>query len=400
MDNAIQSLNISRNSTKYSHLTGGVVRLQLLMGMSFSNLARDIMRVRGITLCLVFAIGASCVPASPAPNFEGLDTFLDSLAAAHGIPGYAFAAFDDQNVLHERIAGYKNQDTKEAVGAETVFEAASISKPVFAYIVLTLARTGAMDLDAPIGTAEPVLAELGHDERSAILTPRVLLAHLGGLPNWRSRLNFQATSYEELFSSDDTLQFIFDPDTEYRYSGEGYVLLQQVVEDAARRELNALAKEMVFGPLGMTRTSFLFDESMQTNASSGHDQDLRPDKWEISLALASSTLHTTATDLARFGAHVASGIRRHEYYAALAEPAVTVDSTVSTKISWGLGLGVVADEDGTYIYHGGNNVIFIADFIYGFEENLGYALLTNSANGRAMVEGVEQRIFGKDIVRP
>ena len=78
---------------------------------------------------------------------------------------------------------------------------------------------------------------------------------------------------------------------------------------------------------------------------------------------------------------------------------MTVDKTGSHEKSWGLGLGVVTDAHGTYMYHGGNNVIFIADFIYGFEENLGYVLLTNGANGAAIVESIEQRVFGKDVPR-
>ena len=61
--------------------------------------------------------------------------------------------------------------------------------------------------------------------------------------------------------------------------------------------------------------------------------------------------------------------------------------------------GVVTDGTRRYVYHGGNNVIFIADFIYGVEENLGYVLLTNSSNGQRMVEAVERRVFGRDIRR-
>jgi hypothetical protein len=64
---------------------------------------------------------------------------------------------------------------------------------------------------------------------------------------------------------------------------------------------------------------------------------------------------------------------------------------------WGQGLGVVTDGGRRYIYHGGNNVIFIADFIYGVEENMGYVLLTNSSNGRQMVEALELRVFGRDL---
>ena len=124
-----------------------------------------------------------------------------------------------------------------------------------------------------------------------------------------------------------------------------------------------------------------------------------PDKWEIRLPLASSTLHTTASDLARFGAHLATQIRDRGLYAALATPAVTVRRDGKPEHSWGLGLGIVTDGPRRYIYHAGNNVIFIADFVYGVEENLGYVLLTNSANGQQMIDAVERHVFGRDIRR-
>ena len=343
--------------------------------------------------------GSSCVAGERTSQFDGLGEFLDSLMAEHGVPGVSFAAFDDKEVLYHHVAGYKNQETKATVDTQTAFEAASISKPVFAYVVLTLVRDGIVDLDMPLSAFGRGLPELTHDVRFGILTPRMLLAHLGGLPNWRARINFQAQNYQELFTPNDTLEFVIDPDTEYRYSGEGYVLLQQVIEQVTGKGLNELAKEIVFDPLGMARSSFLYDEHIRTNDSQGHDPNLSPDKWEISLALASSTLHTTALDLAAFGVRLASGIRRGDYYSAIADPAVTVDKTGSYEKSWGLGMGVVTDAHGRYMYHGGNNVIFIADFIYGFEENLGYVLLTNGANGAAIVESIEQRVFGRDVPR-
>ncbi len=83
----------------------------------------------------------------------------------------------------------------------------------------------------------------------------------------------------------------------------------------------------------------------------------------------------------------------------MAEPAAKVGAAGHVAGRWGLGLGIMTDELGKYVYHGGNNVIFIADFIYGIEENLGYALLTSSANGRGVVEGMERRMFGRDFPR-
>lgn len=352
-----------------------------------------------LTIVNIAVSTIACGDTDRTAAMEGFDGFLDSIATEYSIPGYAFAAFDDRGIIYQHVAGYKNLDTKEAVDSQTVFEAASISKPVFAYIALALARAGTLPLDSPLGYAGPVERELGYDLRSDVLTPRMLLAHQGGLPNWRSRMRFEATRYEEMFPATDTLRFVEDPGIGYRYSGEGYVLLQQVVEEVTQRGLNDLAGEFVFEPLDMTRSSFSFDTSLRSNAAWGHDRSGRPDKWEIGLALASSTLHTTATDLAQFGVHLVSGIQQKEHYAIMAVPEASVGSRDEWHGSWGLGLGIITDGTNRYLYHGGNNVIFLADFIYGFEENLGYVLLTNSALGGAMIEQLEVKVFGKDLPR-
>ena len=62
-------------------------------------------------------------------------------------------------------------------------------------------------------------------------------------------------------------------------------------------------------------------------------------------------------------------------------------------------MGIIDDGSRTYVYHGGNNVIFIADFVYCVDDNLGYVLLTNSSNGQRVVEALERRVFGKAIPR-
>jgi CubicO group peptidase (beta-lactamase class C family) len=359
-------------------------------------------------LVILAAVSSSCSDADRSAEFDALGSFVDSLAVEYGVPGVGFALFDASGLLYEHVGGVKSRSTLEPIDTNTAFEAASISKPVFAYVVFSLARDGVLELDAPLETLVPEIPEVAYDSRSAALTPRILLTHLGGLPNWRSRINFAARSHEELFAPDDTLRFVLDPETEYLYSGEGYVLLQRIVEEITGQSLVELARERVFEPLGMARSSFLFDAEMRTNYSLGHDGEGDPDKWEIALPLASSTLHTTAADLAGFGAHLASKILMGGRYSALGTPAVAVgeadrvdeaDEGDELVHGWGQGLGVVTDGGRRYIYHGGNNVIFIADFIYGVEENMGYVLLTNSSNGRQMVAALERRVFGRDLRR-
>ena len=358
------------------------------------------MGMRGVFALLVLgSVSVSCIGPNRAAEFETLGPLLDGLMDEHDVPGAGLAVFDDRGLLYEHVGGFKSSAGPEPIDSRTAFEAASISKPLFAYVMHSLARDGVLDLDAPVETLVPVVPELARDPRASTLTPRILLTHRGGLPNWRSRLNFDAQTYAQLFAPDDRLEFVSDPGTEYRYSGEGYVLLQRIVEQATGTGLNELARERIFEPLGMTESSFVFDEKTRANYALGHDRDGGADKWEIGVPLASSTLHTTASDLAKFGAHLASEIRSCGLYAQLATADETVETVDDLVRSWGPGLGVITDGPRRYVYHGGNNVIFIADFIYGVEENLGYVLLTNSANGQQVVKDLERHVFGRDLHR-
>jgi len=351
--------------------------------------------VAGIAVLVGAAAGS--VHAQSRDELSAYAPFLDSLMSASGVPGISFALFDREGVLWEYVSGTKSAESSEPVGPRTVFEAASISKPVFAFMLQGMALEGAMDLTRPLVELVDPLPDLGYDARSALLTPELLLSHQGGLPNWRTRMNLDAVVYDELFGPADTLRFVSDPGERYLYSGEGFVLLQRVVEARTAKSLPELAAERVFVPLGMGRTSFAFDARAKEDFALGHSQDGRPDKWGLSVPLASSTLHTTGSDLARFGARLAAAISSGDPMAGIARPRVLVGERDGVRLSWGLGLGVVDTPEGRYVYHGGNNVIFIADFLYGVEEDLGYVLLTNSAKGEAMIEAVERRVFGRNV---
>jgi CubicO group peptidase (beta-lactamase class C family) len=357
-------------------------------------------RASSPVLAMLATVASPALVAGQAdPDLALLGPFLDSVIVAEGVPGASFAIFDDEGVLFEHVSGVKNGRTREPVDRETVFEAASISKPVFAYAVLSLVLEGVVDLDDPLAAIVDQVPEVGYDPRSGSLTPRLLLSHQGGLPNWRSRLRFEAEEYDEMFAPEDTLRFTSDPGTEYRYSGEGYVLLQRVIEQYTSTRVGELIRRRVFRPLGMDRSRFLFDVEVRANSSYGHDADGVPDKWVIGVPLASSTLHTTASDLARFGVELASQLQRSGPYAMMADREVRVANEGDWSLSWGLGLGIIDDGARRFVYHGGNNVIFIADLLYGLDDDLGYALLTNSAKGQRVVAAMERRVFGRTIRR-
>ncbi|HEY2049936.1 MAG TPA: serine hydrolase domain-containing protein [Caulobacteraceae bacterium] len=178
--------------------------------------------------------------------------------------------------------GYADAGARRAATNATVFEAASLGKPVFAYAVLKLADAGRLDIDAPLIGLAPALAEAG--EFGGTITARHVLSHTTGLPNWRSEAR--------------PFQCHFPPGKRFSYSGEGYVCLQSAIERLTSEPLDAVARRLVFEPLGMSRSSY--DAALSGAAIAiPHDRD-GPLQKIARKPNAASSLHTTAEDYARF----------------------------------------------------------------------------------------------------
>jgi len=141
------------------------------------------------------------------------------------------------------------------VTIQTHFPAASLSKPVFAFGVRDLVRQGKLDLDRPLED----YAKLGLDGNARKITAAHVLTHSTGLPNWR-------------FQPGLTLASEFEPGSRWQYSGEGYVLLQRVVEKIVNEPIAAYMKKTVLSPLAMTDSSFAWTPEIQKTAALGHDR--------------------------------------------------------------------------------------------------------------------------------
>ena len=137
------------------------------------------------------------------------------------MPGLAIAIVENGRVTWTGGFGTLNDAARTPVDTGTIFEAASLSKPVFAYTVLRLADRGDLDLDRPLFQSLEY-PRLARDERYKRITARMVLSHATGLPNWGG----------------ETLTLQFDPGTAYGYSGEGFVFLQKVVEHLTGRSLD------------------------------------------------------------------------------------------------------------------------------------------------------------------
>ena len=204
----------------------------------------------------------------------------DAEMQRRGVPGSSIAFIEDGEVSALVSLGVRSVVDGAPVTDDTVFEGASHGKPLFAYAVMRLADAGVVVLDEPIGgTFDGV--DLG------AITPRMILSHTAGLANWR-------------VGEDDPALTGSAPGTSFAYSGSGYVVLQHVIETRLGRPLDDVMRELVYEPLGLRDTSYLWRTSFDDRFAQGHDDAGRPlEKWRPdSLASAASGVHTTARDLA------------------------------------------------------------------------------------------------------
>jgi CubicO group peptidase (beta-lactamase class C family) len=271
-----------------------------------------------------------------------------------GVPGISAARLEDGRATWSQ--GFGALRDGRPVGVETVFAVASLSKPPFAYLVLRLCERGVLDLDTPIAElmARPYDA-YGLDPETPELkeiTARHVLTHTSGMGNWED---------------DDVGRISFRPGSRWHYSGEGYVYLQAAVEHVTGSPLEQLAGAEIFEPLGMGRTGYL---------------------GQSTRAYASHSLHTTASNYARFVIHVL----RSETGRAMMRPQAKIDDS----LAWGLGWGL----SGQLIWHWGEMGHFQCAAVASTVEGHGLVCLTNGEQGLAACADILAATLGDDFADP
>lgn len=307
------------------------------------------------------------------------------------VPGVSVALIRNGKTVWTRGFGLKKAGTSEAVDGKTVFEAASLSKPVFAYGVLKLVEQGKLGLDVPL-TAYLTKPYVAGDERLAKITARLVLSHRTGFPNWRDG---------------DSLPIYFTPGERFSYSGEGYIYLQRVVETITGKPLNEYMKEAVFTPLGMTSSSYVWRPEFDSSTATGHDPDGKPAPlWKPMEAGAASTLNTTATDYALFVEAVLNGkglarrtLREMETAQVALDPECRIcikrePKQLSNNLFWGLGWGIERTDRGEALWHWGDNGTFKCFVMADPRTKSGAVMFSNSQNGLELAEPLINAAMG------
>jgi CubicO group peptidase (beta-lactamase class C family) len=346
-------------------------------------------------LCCSLFLSVSLCPQNPVsdPSTAQLEKDIPELMHQADVPGLAIAVLRHGKPFWQHDFGVKNTTTNEPVTDDTIFEAASLSKPVFAYAVLKLVDQGKLSLDVPLSTYLPKpYIDNNNDDRLAKITARIVLSHRTGFRNWRN---------------DEALKIYFTPGERFSYSGEGYVYLQTVVEQITGKPLNDVMNALVFTPLGMTSSSYAWRSDFDARTAYGHDADaiagnLRNDDH----VNAAASLNTTAHDYALFLAAVLNGtglkpstLREMKTAQVAVDPECTnctdrSPKQLSKNIFWGLGWGIEQNGTSKTLWHWGDNGAFKCFVVANPARKSAVVMFTNSENGLAIAPAVFREAAG------
>lgn len=319
-----------------------------------------------------------------------LNVLLPKLMGDGRVPGLQIALIRDGSIVWSGAFGVTNATSRAPVTSETIFEAASLTKPFFAYLVMKLVDEGVVNLDTPIVDYVPheeIEKAMGHPldypgfRRDWLekITPRHVLSHSSGLPHGEGGKPYP---------------IFFEPGTQYRYSADGYYFLQLAVERLKGKTLDVLMKDYVIDPLGMTHSSMVWRDSYEKTMANGHDQFGAPQDFrKRNEANAAASLYTTASDYARFVRAVMNGEGlKAATWKEMLTPQIAVDK--DRGLEWSLGFCLQTDANGKAFWQWGDYGIFRNYVIAYPGRKIGVVYLANSFNGLAVCRELVARSIG------
>ncbi|RYG19364.1 MAG: class A beta-lactamase-related serine hydrolase [Chitinophagaceae bacterium] len=312
---------------------------------------------------------------------------IDSLRANAKVTGLQFVWIDKNKTTNYSL-GTAFTGVSQKVTPTTIFQAASLSKVVLAYICMQLVAEKKINLDSSLYDyyAYP---RIKNDIDSKKVTARMVLNHTSGWPNWVQN------PVQKLWGS-STLKTQFEPGTRWSYSGEGFVFLQLVIQSILNKDFQEIAKERVFEPLGMKNSSFIWEERFAETATYGFNDRGEPtERSEYFLPNAAFSLLTTATDYALF----LKALLKEQLGELLANEVPVKDlkkpAHNAKNLFWGLGIGVQKNELGKSAWHWGDNGDYTTFFIINPAKEQLLICFTNSVNGLKLMKPLANMYFGK-----
>jgi CubicO group peptidase (beta-lactamase class C family) len=345
-----------------------------------------------------------------------VEKLIPPIMSEFKIPGLSAAIIRNGNVIWNKAFGVKDNRSNEPVDIDTVFEAASVTKTVFAYAVMKLCEKGTLVLDEPLTRylSKPFLES---DPRLNLITARHVLSHQTGFQNWRT--------------PEEPLKINFTPGTDFMYSGEGYYYLQSVVTQLKGKvnpnecgtyeagvkvcatDIGEYMIKNVLAPHAMTSSGYVWNDALGSNAAMPHNTQgeaqpkSHPTATDMARYASAGGLHTTAKDFSRFIIGLFTPKENDAYrlnnksLAEMFRPQVKLreDQKIDGASSWALGWAVQERKNGNIVLHSGGQSGFRSLTMVSIEKKSGFVMLTNGDNGGYLLYNEElgnvlNRLFG------
>jgi CubicO group peptidase (beta-lactamase class C family) len=331
------------------------------------------------------------VVGRPGETLEKRMTELD-------VPAVSIAVIQDFEVLWARAYGVADRSTGQEADTETLFQAASISKPVTALAVHRLVEAGQLSLDVPINDylSSWTLPENELTQATPV-TLRMLLSHTGGttvhgfpgyepgspLPSLQQVLDGEAPA------NTPPIRVDIPPGERFRYSGGGTTIVQQALIDAVGKPFPDLMRELVLEPIGMVDSGF--DQPLPAeraaSAAKAHQGDAEHGgPSHVYPELAAAGLWTTPSDLARFAVEIQHALRGDQDALIAQETAEQMLTPVVDNVT--PGLFHESRHGGAYLEHGGGNRGFRCQLVFHRDQGYGAAVMTNGFQGDVVADEV------------
>ncbi|MES2206075.1 MAG: serine hydrolase [Pseudomonadota bacterium] len=367
-------------------------------------------RIERITTCLR--------PAASDP-LAAPQTLYDRMAYYH-TPGASIAVINNFEIEWAQGFGISDTQLESKVTPDTLFQAASISKPIFALAVMKLVQEGKLNLDEDIHHYLSSWRLPFHEEWKPKLTLRHLLSHMGGLtvpgfPGYQK--NEMLPTLIQILNGEypaNTAKVNINslPGTLFRYSGGGTLIAQQLMMDVLKIPFSEMMRELVFEPLGLDSSSFEYPlpEAMIKRTATGHPKKGVPVRGDFHIYpnMASSGLWTTPTDLAKVGVELLKVLHDKK------TPSILKKDTIETMLlsqqlndqkineSQGVGLGLLCNvglgffcngtNEGFHFGHCGWNEGFVSQLRLYKNTGKGAIVMLNSNEGYPLLNEIMNAI--------
>lgn len=346
---------------------------------------------------------AARVHASEPLDAREVQNLLDQ----YRVPGVSIAVIKDFRIAWAKGYGIADKASDAPVTVETLFQAASISKPVAAMASLKAVEKGLFKLDQDVNTILKTW-KLPMGKFKGPVTPRMLMSHTSGLGDGFGFPGYAVTvplpNYVQMLdglppANHGKVRLEREPMRAFEYSGGGALMQEFVLTEAVRKPFPEIMREWVLEPLGMTHSTFTqpLPRNREAQAARAHDRNgaRGGDPWHVYPEHAAAGLWTTPSDLARFALEVQNTLHgrggkviRHENMLEMVSPVGVGDYAVGFEIR--------KMGQGWYFNHGGGNWGFTCFLLAHVAKGYGVVVMSNGADGGPLLSALVTMIQEAD----